>query len=790
VITQNTSVYYGAVLLDRSNAVISNCRITDNDGSISGCGAIDCSGGSPSIKNCVISGNMATWHGGIGSYHGSTPTITNCTIHGNSAEHYSGGILCYNSSPTLHNCILWGNHSPSNLEIYLTGGSHPIVDFSAVGGELPAGVIDGGHNIHADPKLLDSATGHLADQSPCIDAGDPNFVPAEGETDIDGQPRVLDGRVDMGADEYDGNDCNNNGVPDDQDIAGGYSQDCDSDGVPDECQLGGIGDCNQNGVMDLCDIFDGTSQDCNENAVPDECEPGGDEDCDGDGVSDLCEIFSGSPDINVNGVPDDCEPHVIIYVDDDGPNDPAPSDPSISDPDENGTPEHPYDAIQEALNVAPAGAAEIVSILVADGVYSGIGNRDLDFAGKVLTLRSENGAETCIIDCERAGRGFHFHNDETPASTLEGFTVCNGRSGYGGGIYCANSTPSISHCIIVNNTAWDGSGGGIYFYSHGSYRLVIRDCEITGNTARTGGGGVCCSSGSCVILNCIIGGNQCTYAIYGGGGVFGSLHSIIIISNSVIGGNACWDPYGGNDSSGGGVAGHGSMLTVNNCTITLNFAGTRGGRGVYNNHDCNTVIRNSIIWNNLPAGSEIAFPQVNPPTMSYCDITGGLPPGVIDGGGNIDADPLFVDPDGPDDDPNTFEDNDYRLSAGSPCIDAADNEAVPADTLDLDDDGDTEEPIPFDVDGNARFVDDLGMPDSGNGAPPIVDMGAYEFQGKTCFADLDGDRDVDWEDLTVLLDSYGTTSGAVYTDGDLDRDGDVDLTDLAVLLTVYGTTCE
>ncbi|MFQ5807169.1 MAG: hypothetical protein ACE5I3_12040, partial [Phycisphaerae bacterium] len=163
--------------------------------------------------------------------------------------------------------------------------------------------------------------------------------------------------------------------------------------------------------------------------------------------------------------------------------------------------------------------------------------------------------------------------------------------------------------------------------------------------------------------------------------------------------------------------------------------------------------------------------------------------GGYDGIGNIDADPLFVDPDGPDNDPNTWEDNDYRLSVGSPCIDAGDNDAVPPDIADLDGDGDVDEPIPFDLDGNPRFVDDPGMPDSGNGTPPIVDMGAYEFQGETCFGDLDGDDDIDLTDLAQLLGNYGTTSGAVYTDGDLDREGDVDLADLAALLSVYGTSC-
>jgi hypothetical protein len=115
-------------------------------------------------------------------------------------------------------------------------------------------------------------------------------------------------------------------------------------------------------------------------------------------------------------------------------------------------------------------------------------------------------------------------------------------------------------------------------------------------------------------------------------------------------------------------------------------------------------------------------------------------------------------------------------------------DAVPSDFTDLDGDGDTGEPLPLDLDYNPRFVDDPGMPDDGNGDPPIVDMGAYEFQGETCFGDLDGDNDIDLLDLARLLANYGST-GTVYTDGDLDRDEDVDLTDLAALLAVYGTLC-
>jgi len=161
--------------------------------------------------------------------------------------------------------------------------------------------------------------------------------------------------------------------------------------------------------------------------------------------------------------------------------------------------------------------------------------------------------------------------------------------------------------------------------------------------------------------------------------------------------------------------------------------------------------------------------------VSYCDIQSGYA-----GQGNIDADPLFVDPD---------EDN-YRLTAASPCIDAGNNTAVPADTADLDGDGDTTEPIPVDLDHNPRFFDDTGMPDDGYppAGAPFVDMGAYEFQGETCFGDLDADNDVDLADLAILLSNYGST-GTVYTAGDLDRDEDVDLTDLALLLAHYGETC-
>ena len=290
-------------------------------------------------------------------------------------------------------------------------------------------------------------------------------------------------------------DCNGNLVPDECDIGGGFSTDCNANGVPDECEPGHNQDCNQNGIPDLCDIYAGTSTDCNENAVPDECETQWNLDCNNNGIKDICDIASGySQDDDANWIPDECQ--TVRKV------------PSVE-----------YPTIQSAIDAANLGD----TVLVADGVYSGTGNCNIDLRSKtILLVRSENGPENCIVDAGGNAMGFMAKSTETAATQIVGFTVRRATSG----IYCFKSAPTIEHCIITGCT-----NAGVFCGKQST--ATVRNCLIAGNRAS----GVNISGCSPRIINCTIVGNRAT--VSGGGVGVGSFGGIPnpIVRNCVIWGN-------------------------------------------------------------------------------------------------------------------------------------------------------------------------------------------------------------------------------------------------------------
>ena len=141
--------------------------------------------------------------------------------------------------------------------------------------------------------------------------------------------------------------------------------------------------------------------------------------------------------------------------------------------------------IQAGIDAASGGD----TVLVADGTYTGTGNKNLDFNGKAITVQSENGHESCIIDCELEGRAFHFHSGEGEDSVLSGFTLTNGgdhpwkEDVVAGAILCQDSSPTITNCSFSGNEAWNG--GAIY---NSGDNLTITNCSFSRNYAAVGGG--------------------------------------------------------------------------------------------------------------------------------------------------------------------------------------------------------------------------------------------------------------------------------------------------------------
>lgn len=155
-----------------------------------------------------------------------------------------------------------------------------------------------------------------------------------------------------------------------------------------------------------------------------------------------------------------------------------------------------YAMIQDGIDASVDGD----TVLVAAGTYTGSGNKDLDFSGKAIILKSENSLDETIIDCEDEGRGFYFHNNEDVGSRLEGFTIINGNEVYGGGITCHNSSPAITNCTITGNIAV--LGGGLSCWDASA--PVIMNCTIVENKARYDGGALYCDDSSPTVTNCIL----------------------------------------------------------------------------------------------------------------------------------------------------------------------------------------------------------------------------------------------------------------------------------------------
>lgn len=348
-------------------------------------------------------------------------------------------------------------------------------------------------------------------------------------------------------------------------------------------------------------------------------------------------------------------------------------------------------------------------------------------------------------------------SDADSSTVIDGFTITKGygdgeeTNSYGAGMYNSGASPLVENCIFIGN-AVNNSGNGAGMCNDNSSHPTILNCAFIGNTGyiSAGGGMASLNASNPSVSNCSFIGNTAN----SGGGMFNLDSSNPVVANCVFSGNT-------SETRGGGIFNWGSSPTITNCTFNANAAGTRGG-GIANLMECSPKIFNSIFWNNTAAEADN---EINPVKdaihVAYCLIEGGYASGI----NIIDGDPQFADADGNDNKVGTTDD-DLHLQGNSPAIDAGDNMQVYGTA---------------DLDGKSRrsYAEKA---DTGNGTPPIVDIGAYEYGAESllegdmtcdrvinlgdvllglrvlagesrdiCNADMNGDKRVGMEDMILLL---------------------------------------
>ncbi|UCC31884.1 MAG: right-handed parallel beta-helix repeat-containing protein, partial [Phycisphaerales bacterium] len=687
-----------------ASPVFNNCKIVANSASVLGGGMANQTG-SPSLQNCTFRGNASSKGGGLATEIGS-PELSNCTFAENSADS-GGGVYIESGNPTLVNCLIHGNAGGSTSDD--KGG--------------------GMRTVSGDPKLINctfSANSAYKTGGVYCDDGADGLTLTNcilwGNTDI----------VSTGPEAAQIDDCDYGNVT--------YS--CIQDDDPNDGYIPFGGASNNNVDDDPLFVDSGTNvrlsfgSPCinagDDSALPDPPPL----DLDGN-VRVRCHVDMGPYELPV------------LFVDGDatGLN--------------NGESwEDAFSEVQDALDAAASSALGMVEIWVAYGDYRPTNltesgdprsatfqlldrvrisggfagteacrdERDVEQYQTVLSgdLNGDDAdipcsqdspdcdaygglcvAGVCIIKGPNSENCYHVVTAVGTDSTamLDGVTVtganANGQSPHwsGGGLYVTEGSPAVDYCTFERNFASQAGGGVLNV--HGSPALTR--CMFNHNQASDGGGLAASGNADTALVNSAFLGNSGGSI---GGGVYNSGNAATL-TNCIFSGNSA-------GSAGGGAYHETGTATLKNCSFSENSAGHAGGGGM-RIAGGNATVANSIFWENADeSGGSTESAQISGTADVTYTCIQGLD--VIFGGEetNIGDDPLFLDDDGIDDIVGTKDDN-LRLQSDSLCIDEGDNSALPADVSDLDDDNDTTEQVPFDLDDVTRLQCN-------------VDMGAYESE--------------------------------------------------------------
>jgi predicted outer membrane repeat protein len=319
------------------------------------------------------------------------------------------------------------------------------------------------------------------------------------------------------------------------------------------------------------------------------------------------------------------------------------------------TPDGTGDAptIQAGLDSADAGD----EVVLAEGIFTGDGNRDISFLGKAITVRSESDDPSLsIIDCKgfalESHRGFAFEHEDGPDATLRGITITEGNwdegDGNGGAILCRGGSPNLTNLVIRGNRAKvrgggvacadgaspaltnvrvidnvsDISGGGLHWtqgclpfltdvvfennsavYAGGGVcgedylDMVISDCWFTGNTAGYGGAAAFCCS-DFMLEDCHFEGNSVrSESVQDGGGALILFAGATNISRCEFDGNS-------SNTRGGAITVYDSRVTIQSCVFAANACVGQGGSIYCEGSDSDCSIHNCTFARNLTTDPE------------------------------------------------------------------------------------------------------------------------------------------------------------------------------------------
>ena len=738
-----------------SSLALTNCTFTNNSASSCGGGMYNSWSSNPNLTNCTFSENTANRGSGMYNYNISEPNLDNCTFRGNQAFIDGGGMYNDTASPTLTNCAFSGNyvHGLDGGGMYNNAAS-PTLTNCTFSGNCVSGEGGGMYNDTSDPNLTNCILWKNA-AGICPQMVNHESSPTISYSDIDGcggsagwiQWFGIDGGGNIDEDPcfVDAEGPDNKPGTDDDNLRLSHDSPCI--------------DAGDNTVVTVTTDLDGNPRIIDIHWKPNVGNPPG-----ADAHVDMGAYEYRGP----------------IYVDRDRPH---------SSSNNGSTWDKAYRYLQDALAAASVGNQIWVGqSSTLDYVpdqnstwpngYTGPGD------GRAMTFQLKSGVEiyggyagwgttdpdardielyeTVLSGDRDSNDGPNFvnygHNsyhvvtgsgvDET--AVLDGFTIRGGNAdgawgseqSLGGGMYNFQGSPTIAYCTFRENRA-DYASGAMHNYSLSNPRIYC--CTFTKNTGTYSGAMQNRNSSAPTLTNCIFYGNTASHsgAISNHSNSSPTLLGCLFVGNSAaIDGGAVRNTSNSNPD-------------LINCTFSANEATSGDGGGIFNDFSSPTL-SNCILWGNTDIDGMDESAQIynnDPNTLlvvNYCCVRGLT--GGLGGTGNIGDDPLFKDPNGPDGNAGTEDDN-LRLMADSPCIDQGDNSSLPLDTYDLDNDGDNTEPIPLDLDGHDRITDD------GCGRY-VVDMGAYEF-GFVYIGDFDGSCKVDFRDYAILTLAWLLQDGEI-----------------------------